>query len=149
MHPNQTHGHSRVNQRTTTYRAWDSMIQRCYNPNDKSYSNYGAKGITVDSSWLSFSNFLLDMGSSPPNRSLDRIDGSKNYVVSNCRWATIFVQNNNTARNIRFDYLGVNKTLAQWADETGIPYKTLYSRISRQWSIAKAIETPVRKRRKT
>lgn len=37
---------------------WHSMIKRCYNPNDKSYKYYGAKGVYVCDEWLVFSNYL-------------------------------------------------------------------------------------------
>lgn len=37
---------------------WHSMIKRCYNPNDKSYKYYGAKGVYVCDEWLLFSNYL-------------------------------------------------------------------------------------------
>ena len=48
--------------------------------------------------WKSYSNFLNDMGRKPsPKHSLDRIDNSKGYRPSNCRWATAKEQ----ARNSR------------------------------------------------
>lgn len=42
---------------TKCWRVWSNMIKRCYDKNDKSYSNYGAKGITVCDSWHNFQNF--------------------------------------------------------------------------------------------
>lgn len=44
------------------------MKQRCYNENDKSYYNYGGRGIRVCDRWLeSFDNFYEDMGENPPH----------------------------------------------------------------------------------
>ena len=42
------------------YKVWNDMIARCYNPNDKSYMGYGAKGITVCDRWLCFEYFEID-----------------------------------------------------------------------------------------
>ena len=73
------------------------MRQRCSNPNNIGYSNYGGRGITVCERWQTFENFLADMGHPPRGKSLDRINVNGNYEPSNCRWATSFEQ----ARNKR------------------------------------------------
>lgn len=36
---------------------WSSILARCYNPNNKNYKNYGARGVTVSEDWFNFSNF--------------------------------------------------------------------------------------------
>src|SRR5713101_5590344 len=71
---------------TPTYRTWQSMIQRCTDPNSKSFSRYGGRGITICLEWRhSFMRFLCDMGSRPSTRySIDRIDNSKGYFPENC-----------------------------------------------------------------
>ena len=40
--------------RTPTYACWVDMKRRCFNPNDKYYSKYGGRGITVCDRWLFF-----------------------------------------------------------------------------------------------
>ncbi len=77
------------------YCIWQSMRQRCLNPNAQQYPNYGARGITICDRWDDFALFLEDMGERPECHSLDRIDNNGNYEPSNCRWTTTKVQNNN------------------------------------------------------
>lgn len=71
------------------YWVWASMIQRCENPNNKYYKNYGARGITVCPTWRkSFNVFLKDMGIKQENETLERKDNNKGYLKENCYWAT-------------------------------------------------------------
>jgi len=77
------------------------MIQRCTNPKNRWYKNYGGRGITVCKEWrYSFSQFLEDVGLRPsPELSLDRIHNDRNYELGNVRWATSLEQNNNQRRS--------------------------------------------------
>ena len=56
------HGHACRGKISSAYSRWNTMLQRCFNPNHKDYPNYGGRGITVCERWLDFLNFLADMG---------------------------------------------------------------------------------------
>lgn len=83
------------------YAAWRSMKQRCGNPKNHAYIDYGGRGITVCQRWQdSFENFLIDMGNRPPGMTLERKDNDGGYNPDNCEWATYSTQNNNR-RNLK------------------------------------------------
>lgn len=127
---------------TPTYKAWDGMIQRCTNPNDAKYSDYGGRGISICDRWRVFSNFLEDMGVKPEGYELERMDNNRGYNPENCKWATRKEQNRNK-RNSRLLTLG-DETLCvtEWADRVGINYNTIIERLGRGWSVEKALTTP-------
>jgi hypothetical protein len=93
-----THGHSGGGKSTRVYRAWAGMLTRCLTPTNRAFPNYGGRGITVCERWMTFENFLNDMGEPGPGESLDRIDNDllvDSYSKANCRWATTRIQGRN------------------------------------------------------
>jgi len=137
-----THGLSE----TPEYHSWESMKQRCLNPNHKHYSNYGGRGIAVCDRWLNSSeNFLADMGTKPtPKHSLDRINNDGDYSPENCRWATKAEQANNKRTNKPLITIG-NKTytIVQWAKKMDISASVIWKRLKLGWSEYKAVMTPI------
>lgn len=147
---NVEHGHCANNHESMTYGSWHSMIQRCTNPNNKDYRNYGGREITVCDRWRnSFQNFLEDMGEHPGSGySLDRKDNEKGYCKENCRWATPTEQSRNKQNNLYMTYDGKRQLLVEWSEETGIPYKTLWERSYKLgWSTERALTTPIEGRK--
>lgn len=83
-------------QDTNTYNSWRKMRERCNNPNDILFENYGAVGIKVCDEWNeSFLRFYEDMGDCPEGFTIDRVDTSKGYYLENCRWGSRYVQSRN------------------------------------------------------
>ena len=76
------------------YQIWAQMKQRCHNPKNKKYPNYGARGIFVCDRWKSsYLNFIEDMGPRPSDKhSIERTDVNGPYTPDNCIWLLISEQ---------------------------------------------------------
>lgn len=83
--------------KSKTYKIWCGLKTRCNNPKSDYYYCYGGKGISYDSTWEYFENFLRDMGECPEGFSIERKDINKNYTKSNCEWIPLFKQSRNTS----------------------------------------------------
>ena len=132
---------------TRLYRIWGNMCNRCTNPSNPAWHNYGDRGIKVCDDWLRYENFRDWANSSgyTENVTIDRIDNNKGYSPDNCRWADLITQANNKRNNHIIEYNGTSMTIAEWAVETGIPYKTLFNRFHLGWSAERALTQPMRK----
>lgn len=141
-HANKVHGLTGSKE----HYAWGHMIQRCYNPNNKSYHAYGGRGIRVCARWLeSFANFLVDMGHAPhKSMSVERINVDGNYEPSNCKWATPKEQGRNQRKTRRDDKGRCLLDLIE-SGEVAINPNTLASRLDRGMSVSEAVSRPTRK----
>ena len=73
------------------YAVWHEMIARCTNPKNKQWSNYGGANppVTVCKRWLTFENFLADMGKRPSSKfSLSRLLDGLLYGPKLVVWGT-------------------------------------------------------------
>lgn len=111
---NTTHGHSRRESQTPTYKSWRNMKQRCLNPAFPSHAQ-----ISYTPEWKSFETFLADMGERPEGMTLDRINVFRGYEKANCRWATAETQTNNRRNTVQLVYdpygLYVVASINEWA----------------------------------
>ena len=129
------------------YSIWVNMRNRCFNSENKSFAYYGGRGISVCDEWNEFLNFekWAIQNGFEENLTLDRIDVNGNYEPENCRWISRKEQMRNTRSNHLLTYNGDTKTMAEWAEITGIPYSTLKQRINKyNYSVEKALTKPVK-----
>lgn len=143
------HGHCKNRKATGFYESWHSMIQRCTNPNNKDYKDYGGRGITVCEEWMEFPNFERDNLGWEPGLTIERDNNELGYFPGNCYWGNRTEQNRNKRSNLYVPYRGENRLLIELCEEYNMPYHVVWDRIYRYgWSPEKALTTPVRKKEK-
>lgn len=95
------------------YQTWRGMLRRCRNIDDKRYSDYGGRGITVCDEWGSSFRSFREWAEDgyKPGLSIERIDNDLGYSPNNCKWVTQSEQLRNTRRNRRLTahIVGQNK----------------------------------------
>lgn len=134
---------------TRIFKTWMRMKSRCLNQNTKDYKNYGGRGITICQEWLddfmNFYNWSMANGYKD-TLSIDRINVNGNYEPSNCRWATIKVQNNNKRSCCFIEFNGEKHSIAEWSKKLKINKNTLQSRLKRYgWSIEDVLKRKVKR----
>lgn len=140
-----TRRHGRANSRITgysdrAYGVWQAMKDRCNNPNRKDYHRYGGRGIGVCERWLSFENFLADMGEPPEGKTLDRLDNDKGYSPDNCAWRSRKEQVHNSTRIKHITIGDVTKPLSTWLALYGTSRNQYYSRLRKGYSEIQALQ---------
>ena len=124
------------NNRETQIRwVWSAMKQRCKNPNNKGYPNYGGRGINYCEEWEVFENFLNDMGIPPVGWTLDRVNNDLGYCVKNCVWSLPTGQNRNKRNNKFYEVEGRILTLKQYANHKNLNYFSLKTREQKGLSV--------------
>jgi hypothetical protein len=142
------HGYGKTGSKPREYHQWQNMKQRCSNPKASGYDDYGARGVRVCDRWeKSFVKFLADMGRCPAGFTIERIKNSGNYEPGNCRWASRKDQNNNTTRNHQITFRGQTKTMAQWAEDTGLSYTLIRRRLWLGWTVDDVFTKPIKRSR--
>jgi hypothetical protein len=121
---------------------WANMLDRCENPHNKAYKNYGGRGITVCQEWHDFFKYLEDLPDGYFDKAeLDRIDNSKGYSKENVRWLTKQDNCKNRRTNRFITFNNETKCVSDWARNIGIGCTTLMERIE-NWSLSDALTLP-------
>lgn len=129
------------------FKVWSAMHDRCRNEKNRSYANYGGRGIKVCDRWTcgeagltGFECFIEDMGPRPsPSLTVERRDNSAGYNPTNCRWDTRVAQSRNR-RGLRLvTHRGETHPASVWAERYGLNYFTFVRRLDRGWSIERAL----------
>lgn len=116
------------------YKTWNNLIQRCTNPNNKRYKDYGSRNIEICNEWkndfLSFYNWALNNGYEN-DLTIDRIDNDSGYSPTNCRWTSNTIQMRNTRKIHRHNtsgYRGVSwcKGNNKWVSQIMVNKKKIH-----------------------
>lgn len=153
------HGASRNRRSSPEYSVWKVFKRRCYDSGFIGFCNYGGRGITVCQRWRnSFPAFLADMGKKPSQEhSIDRIRNDDGYWCGladcpecgpagrepNCRWATRKEQARNRRSTHYLTFNGLTQSVAAWTEQIGVGPGTILERIKRDWSVERALTTPI------
>ncbi len=129
------------------YATWCNMKARCDNINHPQYHDYGGRGISYESSWAEFPNFLRAVGEKPhPEATLDRVDNSGNYSRDNIRWADRHTQRVNS-RSVRYVTIGEEtKLITEWCEHFNISIGAVHRRLKRGMDVVTSLTTEKAKR---
>jgi hypothetical protein len=102
------------------YSIWSNMINRCIKSENKDYSHYGGRGITVCDEWLSYDNFYewAVANGYEDNLTLDRKDNDKEYSPDNCRWVDMSTQSRNRRTTVYIEGI----SLKDYAERKSLNY---------------------------
>lgn len=133
---NTRHSMARSDGKHRLYKIWAGMKMRCLNPNEPSYVNYGARGITLCDEWMQFKPFAewaLKNGYRD-DLEIDRIDNDRGYCPENCRWVSRQQNQLNKRNNRLLTIQGTTRPLTEWSRISGISIHTILSRIRYGWN---------------
>ncbi len=132
------HGYARTTTSSKEYATYYAMLDRCNNPNNREWHNYGGRGIKVDDRWLGpdgFTNFYGDIGPKPiidgvPSKhiQIDRIDNNSDYCKSNVRWTDNTSNQQNKRKTLFVLYNNEYIQLSRLARKLGVKYNNLYAK---------------------
>jgi hypothetical protein len=121
--------------------AWifNSMKQRCLNPKNDKYKDYGGRGIDVCRRWINgsvgksgFQCFLEDMGLRPSKfHSIGRKDNNKGYSPENCKWETPQQQSRNKRTTVFLVIHGEKISVPDAASKYNLSARLIRERIKR------------------
>lgn len=136
---------------TPLYKKWEAMKRRCLNKNEKSYKNYGGRGITICKEWLNFMGFYNDVYKGYKNGlSLERIDNNKGYYKENCKWITMAEQAKNRRNVDIYELNGIKLIASDWDKKLGLKMGTVKHRINYyKWPLERALTLKKFERNKT
>lgn len=131
---------------TPLYKVWISMKQRCYNPESKSYKDYGGRGIKICREWKesypAFEKWANENGYKN-GLSIDRINNDRGYSPNNCRWTDSITQANNKRNVTLITFNGDTDTISNMARKYGLRPCVVTRRLYRSWTVEKALTTPL------
>jgi len=124
------------------YSIWNAMMQRCGNPKNKHFTDYGGRGIHVCERWHNVANFLADMGPPPSGHSIDRINNDGDYEPGNVRWADARTQAQNKRGSKMVEIGGEKMVLAEACRRLNVvdQFYRIYARMRKGKTFEEALE---------
>ena len=116
---------------TRIYRTWRSMKDRCENPNNKRYKDYGGRGILICETWSNSFVAFWEWASShgyADDLTIERIDVNGGYNPSNCTFIPNSEQSKNRRMNVCVAIGGETKTITEWAKSNNLTFSCVYLR---------------------
>jgi len=117
------------------YQEWADMKQRCLNPNNASYHNYGGRGIRVCDEWLDASTFIdwAKVNGYRDDLTIDRVDTNGNYEPSNCRFIPLSDQHENKRTNRIITLNGESDILINHCRKHNKNFNSIRYRLNAGW----------------
>lgn len=122
------------------YNLFMKLRDRCENPNNPAYKNYGGRGIAClffgpveFIEWAEANGYRAGL-------SIDRIDNDGPYSPENCRWASSKQQCRNTRRNRIVEHGGEALCVAEWAERQNLTLNAVYGRVRKGRTFEQALE---------
>lgn len=123
------------------YSNWLHMVNRCNNPNNDRFYDYGGRGIKVCEEWNDawvFGKWAEENGFQK-GLQIDRIDNDGNYEPSNCRLVTPKENMQNRRNTVVLIINHVSKSINAWCEEYGLirdVVQSYYDRKNLSWEDA-------------
>lgn len=146
---NTRHGASKRGSITKLYKVWAAVKQRCTNPKNKAYKNYGGRGIKLCDEWLEYEPFeewAFENGYAE-GLQLDRIDNNGSYSPDNCRFVSTLENSHNKRNNVWITIDGKTALAVDWAKEVGVDVEVIRKRLRKGWTPKEAVFAPLGTRR--
>ena len=135
-------------------RVYSCILQRTghrIGATEETLDRYARRGIDVCDEWLNdykaFEDWCNENGYKK-GLQIDRIDNSKGYCPSNCRFVTPSENSRNRISNHIVSIDGVKAPLIVFIEKSGLKYTTVHERIRRGWSVDDALKTKTKETKK-
>lgn len=119
--------------RHIAFSIWNAMMNRCENPKNRAYDNYGGRGISVCQEWHDVNVFCkwMDDNGFQKGLTVERIDVNGNYEPNNCELIPRGQQAWNTRKTLYVEVNGEKIPVAETARRLGLNPQLVWHRWKR------------------